>query len=394
MTGIIRWDPFRELAALQERMNTLFEDASGRRRKSDDYITGSWIPAVDVRETKTRSRSPSRFRGGPKDVEISVENSILTLKGCRNFEKAADGRPTTASSAPTAPSSAPSPCDQRRPGAHQRRLPPRRPHLSLPKREEAKPGPSASRSRTSSPPFRCSRRRHPGAFLFRPRRVPSRRAANPILPDPLINQIAAARSSSAPPPCSRSWSRTPSTRSSPHPRPPRGRGTRPRGGRGRRHRHGARRRPAGHRAPRDLEDRHSRRPAGDPDVRLPRRGPAVHRCRRSTHPRVRRRDGAGTASASSSGASPAASRAPAPGEPAWRCGTSSPNCPPAASSCAPRAPSCVTASPPWRPRLRPPEVAFRLDHGARTLLELPPTRSASIASRTSSATTALAPPRR
>ncbi|HPS79923.1 MAG TPA: Hsp20/alpha crystallin family protein [Thermoanaerobaculaceae bacterium] len=92
MTGMIRWDPFRELAALQERMNTIFEDASGRHRKTDDFITGSWIPAVDVRETRDALEITAEVPGlDPKDVEISVENGVLTLKGSRNFEKAAEG---------------------------------------------------------------------------------------------------------------------------------------------------------------------------------------------------------------------------------------------------------------------------------------------------------------
>jgi len=92
MTGIIRWDPFREMAGLQERMSRLFEEASGRRRASDDFITGSWIPSVDVRETKDSLEISVEVPGiEPKDVEVSVENGILTLKGSRSFEKAAEG---------------------------------------------------------------------------------------------------------------------------------------------------------------------------------------------------------------------------------------------------------------------------------------------------------------
>jgi HSP20 family protein len=141
MTGIIRWDPFRELAALQERMNTLFEDASGRRRKTDDYITGSWIPAVDVRETKDTLEITVEVPGlDPKDVEISVENSILTLKGCRNFEKAAEGetyhRVERSYGAFERSFTLPTNVDPERINAVYR-------HgvlaLSLPKREEAKP---------------------------------------------------------------------------------------------------------------------------------------------------------------------------------------------------------------------------------------------------------------
>lgn len=93
MTSIIRWDPFREMATLQERMSRLFEEASSRRRNAgEDFITGSWIPSVDVRETKDALEISVEVPGlEPKDVDISVEAGVLTLKGCRNFEKASEG---------------------------------------------------------------------------------------------------------------------------------------------------------------------------------------------------------------------------------------------------------------------------------------------------------------
>ncbi len=91
--AIIRWDPFREIATLQDRMNRLFEEASGRnRRPEEDFATGSWVPSVDVRETKEALELQVEVPGiEPKDVTVSVENGVLTLKGTRNFEKATEG---------------------------------------------------------------------------------------------------------------------------------------------------------------------------------------------------------------------------------------------------------------------------------------------------------------
>jgi HSP20 family protein len=92
--AIIRWDPFRELVAVQDRMNRLIEDAWGgrSRRPDEDFVTGSWMPAVDVRETKEALELHLEVPGiEPKDVAISVENGVLTIKGSRNFEKATEG---------------------------------------------------------------------------------------------------------------------------------------------------------------------------------------------------------------------------------------------------------------------------------------------------------------
>ena len=46
---IVRWDPFRELSAIQDRMNRIFGDAY--RGADDDVMRrGSWIPPVDIYE--------------------------------------------------------------------------------------------------------------------------------------------------------------------------------------------------------------------------------------------------------------------------------------------------------------------------------------------------------
>jgi len=91
--AIIRWDPFREIATLQERMARLFEEASGQtRRPEEEFATGSWIPSVDVRETKDSLELQVEVPGiDPKDVTVSVENGVLTLRGARQFEKASEG---------------------------------------------------------------------------------------------------------------------------------------------------------------------------------------------------------------------------------------------------------------------------------------------------------------
>lgn len=93
MTSLIRWDPFKEMAAMQERMNRLFDEIWGRpRRVEEDYISGSWLPAVDVKESKDALEISVELPGvDPKDVEVTVEGGVLSIRGSRKFEKAEEG---------------------------------------------------------------------------------------------------------------------------------------------------------------------------------------------------------------------------------------------------------------------------------------------------------------
>jgi HSP20 family protein len=82
---ITRFDPFREFTTLQDRMSRLFGDAYLR----DEEITsrGNWVPPVDIYETSGRdlvikAELPDMNR---EDVEVTVENNTLTLKGSKNL---------------------------------------------------------------------------------------------------------------------------------------------------------------------------------------------------------------------------------------------------------------------------------------------------------------------
>ena len=80
--NIVRFDPFREMAALQERVNRAFGDLS--RQYDDDLTTrGSWIPAVDIYQTDNHTlvlkvELPDVAR---EDIDLRVENNTLTITG-------------------------------------------------------------------------------------------------------------------------------------------------------------------------------------------------------------------------------------------------------------------------------------------------------------------------
>lgn len=83
--AINRWDPFREVVALQNRVNSLFRDMN----ESDSPLTAaSFVPAVDIYEDSKRVVLKLEVPGiDEKDLDIRVENNTLTVKGERKFEK-------------------------------------------------------------------------------------------------------------------------------------------------------------------------------------------------------------------------------------------------------------------------------------------------------------------
>jgi HSP20 family protein len=83
--AITRWDPFREVVVLQNRFNTLFRDLN---EGEGTLTTASFIPAVDVYEDEKKVVLKLEVPGiEEKDLDVSVENHTLTVKGERKFEK-------------------------------------------------------------------------------------------------------------------------------------------------------------------------------------------------------------------------------------------------------------------------------------------------------------------
>ncbi len=87
MTMITRWDPFREMAVLQDRMNRLFSDQFSQLGH-EDVLTGSFVPPVDVYEDENSIEVRLEVPGiDEKDIDIRMENNTLTIRGERKFEK-------------------------------------------------------------------------------------------------------------------------------------------------------------------------------------------------------------------------------------------------------------------------------------------------------------------
>jgi HSP20 family protein len=82
---ITRWDPFREVATLQNRVNSLFREMND---SDNPLTTASFVPAVDVYEDNAKVVLKLEVPGvEEKDLDVRVENHTLTVKGERKFEK-------------------------------------------------------------------------------------------------------------------------------------------------------------------------------------------------------------------------------------------------------------------------------------------------------------------
>ena len=86
--AIIRWDPFRDIVTLREKMNRLFEDAVTARGEERDMMSSTWAPSVDIYETKDSLILTAEVPGiDENNIEIKIEDNTLSLSGERNFEK-------------------------------------------------------------------------------------------------------------------------------------------------------------------------------------------------------------------------------------------------------------------------------------------------------------------
>jgi len=81
-----RWEPFRGAATLQEQVNRLFNDVFERNQNESSLST--WAPAVDIYETEQELVVKADLPDvDPKELDIRVENNVLTIRGERKFEK-------------------------------------------------------------------------------------------------------------------------------------------------------------------------------------------------------------------------------------------------------------------------------------------------------------------
>jgi len=84
--AITRWDPFRDVVALQNRVNSLLRDFNSEGE--NPLTAASFVPAVDIYEDPQKVVLKLEVPGiEEKDLDVRVENNTLTVKGERKFDK-------------------------------------------------------------------------------------------------------------------------------------------------------------------------------------------------------------------------------------------------------------------------------------------------------------------
>jgi len=87
MTVLTRWEPFREFATLQDRINRVFRESYSQGR-DESLTTSTFAPAVDVYEDEHQVTLKIEVPGiDEKDIDVRVENNTLTVHGERKIEK-------------------------------------------------------------------------------------------------------------------------------------------------------------------------------------------------------------------------------------------------------------------------------------------------------------------
>ena len=95
MTGLTRWNPFKEMEALQQRLDTIFNRQPVRLADGNEETmrVARWAPRVDITEDEKeyliKAELPEIQRA---DVKVTVENGVLNIAGERKYEKEVKNR--------------------------------------------------------------------------------------------------------------------------------------------------------------------------------------------------------------------------------------------------------------------------------------------------------------
>lgn len=92
--NVLRWDPFRELEEMSERLNRVIGRTSLRRDDGKEMLTvADWVPAVDIIETESEYLIKAELPEVKKEeVKITLQEGVLTIQGERKQEKEEKGK--------------------------------------------------------------------------------------------------------------------------------------------------------------------------------------------------------------------------------------------------------------------------------------------------------------
>ncbi len=92
MNAIMRWDPFRELEEMSDRLNRMFARPAIWTNAKEALTVADWTPTVDISETEGEYLIKAELPEVKKeDVKINLEDGVLTIQGERRHEKEVKG---------------------------------------------------------------------------------------------------------------------------------------------------------------------------------------------------------------------------------------------------------------------------------------------------------------
>lgn len=92
--NVVRYEPWSLLRRFQDDVNQLFGESrlgNGGEVDRSSIFTSNWSPAVDIKEENDRFVLKADIPGvAPSDIEVTMEDGVLTIKGERRHEAQED----------------------------------------------------------------------------------------------------------------------------------------------------------------------------------------------------------------------------------------------------------------------------------------------------------------
>jgi len=83
----IRWDPWRRIGFLQNRINQMIADSASDPRAEDEIARCEWKPAVDILDTVEGVIIKADLPGVKKEnINVELKDNLMTLKGERTAD--------------------------------------------------------------------------------------------------------------------------------------------------------------------------------------------------------------------------------------------------------------------------------------------------------------------
>jgi HSP20 family protein len=95
MTTLTRWNPFREMDDIHDRLFSLFKNTQPRSSggEQESLTVSEWTPLVDITEDDKEYLIKAELPEVKKEeVRVTVENGLLTISGERKIEKEEKGK--------------------------------------------------------------------------------------------------------------------------------------------------------------------------------------------------------------------------------------------------------------------------------------------------------------